>query len=383
MLQLSKNVISLNNVHNDASSAIQSLAADLSKKGYVDEKYVEGMLARESQNTTFLGNGIAIPHGTTDTRSLVKQTGLVVHHYPKGVNWGNGNVTYLAIGIAAKSDEHLDILRQLTKVLSQDGVESALKSANTAEQIIDIINGNTQLACEFDASLIQTDFPAKDLLQLSAVGSALIKNATFAGNQFVADIVSKTPTHLGKGLWMITSDVGVTKTAMSIVTTSHAFSYKDQPVAGLITFAVNSFSHKSQLDTIQQIIVNQQQQKVLASSQSGVLALFAKDEDGSSSDNISNENEDECVATYTIKNAHGLHARPGAMLVAEAKKFTSNIKVENLDLQSAAVNAKSLMKVIALGVKRGHRLKFTAQGEDASQALESIGAAIDSGLGEQ
>ncbi|MCV5736866.1 HPr family phosphocarrier protein, partial [Escherichia coli] len=79
---------------------------------------------------------------------------------------------------------------------------------------------------------------------------------------------------------------------------------------------------------------------------------------------------------------HGLHARPGAMLVAEAKKFESNIRVANLDGDGKAVNAKSLMKVIALGVKHGHQLQFSAEGPDAAQALESIGNAIASGLGE-
>ena len=70
------------------------------------------------------------------------------------------------------------------------------------------------------------------------------------------------------------------------------------------------------------------------------------------------------------------------MLVAEAKKFESTIRVENLDGEGGSVNAKSLMKVIALGVKHGHRLQFTADGADAELALTSIGKAIESGLGE-
>ncbi|MEF1230446.1 HPr family phosphocarrier protein, partial [Vibrio fortis] len=87
-------------------------------------------------------------------------------------------------------------------------------------------------------------------------------------------------------------------------------------------------------------------------------------------------------AIFKIKNAHGLHARPGAMLVAEAKKFDAAIRVSNLDGDGKEVNAKSLMKVIALGVKHGHQLQFTAEGDDAAQAIESIGKAIASGLGE-
>lgn len=87
------------------------------------------MLNREAQHSTYLGNGIAIPHGTTDTRELVKQTGVTAMHFPQGLDWGDGNLVYVAIGIAAKSDEHLGILKQLTRVLSADGVEQALQQA--------------------------------------------------------------------------------------------------------------------------------------------------------------------------------------------------------------------------------------------------------------
>ncbi|GAM71414.1 fructose-specific phosphocarrier protein [Vibrio sp. JCM 19236] len=68
--------------------------------------------------------------------------------------------------------------------------------------------------------------------------------------------------------------------------------------------------------------------------------------------------------------------------MAECKKFESNIRVANLDGDGKVVNAKSLMKVIALGVKHGHQLQFTAEGSDAAEALASIGKAIESGLGE-
>ncbi|MGB2080086.1 MAG: HPr family phosphocarrier protein, partial [Vibrio sp.] len=87
-------------------------------------------------------------------------------------------------------------------------------------------------------------------------------------------------------------------------------------------------------------------------------------------------------AIFKIKNSHGLHARPGAMLVASAKKYDASIRVRNLDGDQKFVNAKSLMKVIAMGVKHGHRLEFVADGEDANVALEGIGQAIESGLGE-
>ena len=73
---------------------------------------------------------------------------------------------------------------------------------------------------------------------------------------------------------------------------------------------------------------------------------------------------------------------PGAMLVKVAKEFASDIRVANLDGSGEAVSAKSLMKVIGLGVKCGHRLAFRAEGADAEAALKGIGEAIAAGLGE-
>ena len=70
------------------------------------------------------------------------------------------------------------------------------------------------------------------------------------------------------------------------------------------------------------------------------------------------------------------------MLVKAVKEFSSQIWVANLDGDGKAVNAKSLMKLVSLGVRQGHRLHFTAQGNDAPVALQRIGQAIADGLGE-
>ena len=75
MLKLNTNDITLSQSANDKTEAIKNVAKSLSSKGLVEDAYVTGMLDRENQNSTFLGNGIAIPHGTTNTRSMVKTTG--------------------------------------------------------------------------------------------------------------------------------------------------------------------------------------------------------------------------------------------------------------------------------------------------------------------
>ncbi|HHF3008146.1 TPA: fused PTS fructose transporter subunit IIA/HPr protein [Vibrio diabolicus] len=376
MLKLNKNDITLKQSATDKFEAIKSIAQSLTDKGLVEHGYVEGMLNRENQNSTFLGNGIAIPHGTTDTRSMVKTTGVAVHHFPQGVDWGDGNTVFVAIGIAAKSDEHLGILKQLTKVLGADGVEERLRNAKNEDEIIALLHGDVQLEADFDASLIQLMFPASDMLQMSAVAGGLLKNTGCADNEFVADLVTKTPTHLGNGLWLIGSDKHVTRTGVSFVSTANDCEYEGQKVRALVAFAACNNAHQPILKTLSNIVFNNEHGKLLDASVEQILALFKGEEVTAAS------SEEGNTAVFKIKNSHGLHARPGAMLVAEAKKFESTIRVANLDGDGKTVNAKSLMKVIALGVKHGHQLQFTAEGPDAPQALESIGNAIASGLGE-
>ncbi len=135
MFQLSQQDIHLGAAASDKEEAIRQVAAALAQAGNVSVGYVEGMLARELQTSTYLGNGIAIPHGTTDTRDLVLKTGVQVFQFPQGIEWGEDQTAYVVIGIAARSDEHLGLLRQLTHVLSDDEVAEQLKTATSAEEL--------------------------------------------------------------------------------------------------------------------------------------------------------------------------------------------------------------------------------------------------------
>ncbi|MDN3696304.1 fused PTS fructose transporter subunit IIA/HPr protein [Vibrio cortegadensis] len=382
MLKLTSQDITLLQSAPDKLTAIVAIAADLTSKGFVSDGYIDGMINREKQNSTFLGNGIAIPHGTTDTRDLVKQTGITVHHFPQGVQWGDNNTVYVAIGIAAKSDEHLEILKQLTKVLSDDGIEECLRLANTKDEIIAILNGQAQLNVDFDASLIQRLFPASDMIQMSAVAGGLLSNTGCAESEFVAELITKKPTHLGKGLWLVSSNKAVKRTGISFVTTANDCNFQGETVKGLIAIAACNHAHKNALNTIGQLVFNQKQEKLLNADTPQLLAMFNNNEVDASTEGEPSNLPNDNTGIFKIKNVHGLHARPGAMLVAEAKRFESTIKVANLNGDAKPVNAKSLMKVIAMGVRHGHELQFTAEGADAPQAIEAIGQAISAGLGE-
>lgn len=83
MLKLARQQILLGQSVTTKADAIALLAGKLTEAGLVEAGYVDGMLAREAQHATYLGSGIAIPHGTTDTRHLVKSTGVMVAQFPR------------------------------------------------------------------------------------------------------------------------------------------------------------------------------------------------------------------------------------------------------------------------------------------------------------
>ncbi|EGG6881216.1 HPr family phosphocarrier protein [Salmonella enterica] len=87
-------------------------------------------------------------------------------------------------------------------------------------------------------------------------------------------------------------------------------------------------------------------------------------------------------ARFVIKNEHGIHARPGAHFVAALKPYRCTVKIANLARSNNYVNAKSLMALMSLGIKKGHEVNILFHGEDAQSALQKIHCEIENGLGE-
>jgi len=85
---------------------------------------------------------------------------------------------------------------------------------------------------------------------------------------------------------------------------------------------------------------------------------------------------------FIIDNDHGVHARPGAYLVQVLKPYSSDVTVSNCNKSDVFVNAKSLIKLMSLGIKKGHRVRFNIEGEDAQLALNALKAAFQDNLGE-
>ncbi len=83
-----------------------------------------------------------------------------------------------------------------------------------------------------------------------------------------------------------------------------------------------------------------------------------------------------------VRNPTGLHARPAALFVEAARSFVSKLALENLDRVSRPVDAKSMLMVLTAGVGPGHRIRISAEGTDADEALAALTDLVNSGLGE-
>lgn len=374
MFQLELTAIHPGATAGSKEEAIRQVAAALTSAGNVGEGYVNGMLAREQQTSTYLGNGIAIPHGTTDTRDLVLKTGVQVYQFPQGIAWGEDQTAYVVIGIAAKSDEHLALLRQLTHVLSDDSVAEELKTTDSAETLRSLLMGEKQgKEFKFDTSLITLDVASGDLMTLQALNAGRLQQAGAVDSTFVSHVITSQPLNLGQGIWLSDSTEGNLTSAVAVSRAAVPFDVAGEKAALLVTVAVADDQPLNVLNYLSDLLIKQKTERLLSADSAGILALLTSEV---------SEQAEVLTEEFTIRNEHGLHARPGTALVSVIKQYNCDMTVTNLDGSGKPANGRSLMKVVALGVKKGHRLRFTASGEDARAALDAVGEAIAAGLGE-
>lgn len=116
--------------------AIQAAGELLAKLGYVDPSYVDAMQEREKLTTTYMGMGVAIPHGTTQAKGTVKKTGIVLLQYPEGVDFGDEKAQ-LVFGIAGIGDEHLDLLAKICDMLEDEEVLETLKTTADTDWVLE------------------------------------------------------------------------------------------------------------------------------------------------------------------------------------------------------------------------------------------------------
>lgn len=135
---LAETSINLHATATDRDDAVRQAGAALIATGAVDQAYVEAMLEREKTVSTFVGEGVAIPHGTLAVKESVSKDALVFLRFPDGVDWDGNDVT-IAIGIAAKGNGHIALLSQLATVLMDPDKAEALRNATEASEVYGLL----------------------------------------------------------------------------------------------------------------------------------------------------------------------------------------------------------------------------------------------------
>ncbi|NNJ12795.1 PTS sugar transporter subunit IIA [Chloroflexales bacterium ZM16-3] len=136
MAIISTDRVRLGAVAADKADAIRQAGELLVAGGCVEAAYVDGMLGRETVMSTYLGNGISIPHGQFEDQGYIKSTGISVLQVPAGVEWEPGELAYLIVGIAAVGDEHIGVMANLAEVIEDPAAAEDLVRATSPQEIV-------------------------------------------------------------------------------------------------------------------------------------------------------------------------------------------------------------------------------------------------------
>ncbi|OCG16040.1 PTS mannitol transporter subunit IICBA [Gilliamella sp. App6-5] len=142
LFKLSEQNIFLGLTAKNKEEAIRFAGQKLVDNGYVTPAYIQAMLAREKLTSTYLGESIAVPHGTIESKNDVIKTGIVFCQYPAGVQFGedDDDQAKIVIGIAARNNEHLDVIAKLTNALDDQAIITKLVNTTSIEEVLAILS---------------------------------------------------------------------------------------------------------------------------------------------------------------------------------------------------------------------------------------------------
>ena len=142
LFKLTEKDIFLGLTAQNKEEAIRFVGQKLVDNGYVEPVYIEAMLERERLTSTYLGESIAVPHGTIEAKDSVINTGIVFCQYPAGVKFGEeaDDKAKIVIGIAARNNEHLDVIAKLTNALDDPNIIAKLSSTTHFDEVLAILS---------------------------------------------------------------------------------------------------------------------------------------------------------------------------------------------------------------------------------------------------
>jgi PTS system mannitol-specific IIA component len=135
---LSKEKIKLNVRVKDKFEAIRLAGRLLVEGGHVPQEYVDAMIERENVSSTYLGAGLAMPHGTNEAKSLIRSTGMSVLVLSEGADFGGDEPVRLVIGLAALGDEHMEVLSSVAAIVSEEAEMRRILGVSSEEELLNI-----------------------------------------------------------------------------------------------------------------------------------------------------------------------------------------------------------------------------------------------------
>jgi len=139
---LPEGAIVLDGTARTRDDAITEAGQLLVASGSVEPAYIRSMHEREKSVSTFMGNSLAIPHGTNDAKTSILASGLSFVRYPRGIDW-NGKQAKFVVGVAGAGDEHLALLGKIAQVFLDADKVSALETATTRADVAAVLDGVT------------------------------------------------------------------------------------------------------------------------------------------------------------------------------------------------------------------------------------------------
>ncbi len=137
--------VSIDNLHlgcqaKNKAEVLYMVARDFLEKGYVNQACAAFLNEREQQVSTFLGNGITLPHLPKSANNIIIKKGVEIFQFPDGVIWDRNNVMFIAIGVIAKEKEHIDVLKQVASIFSDEIIANALSLISNKEDFLRVLN---------------------------------------------------------------------------------------------------------------------------------------------------------------------------------------------------------------------------------------------------
>lgn len=135
---LEPSAVRLGLVAKDKADALRQCGAVLVEIGAASSAYADALLEREESVSTYIGEGVAIPHGTNESREHIERAAIAYLQFPDGVDW-DGNPVEVCIAIASRSEEHVDILQSLAAVLMVPESAAALREASSIDDVVALL----------------------------------------------------------------------------------------------------------------------------------------------------------------------------------------------------------------------------------------------------